>query len=570
MPWRRILLLVLLLLPLRAWAVEDVVNTVHNLSTSGPGAFKSLTIDEVCVFCHTPHNARPSVPLWNHELTGATYIEYRSSTLRASPGQPTGRSRLCLSCHDGTVALGAIGNPPAGRQVDLADVYLTGRANLGTDLSNDHPISFPFDNALRAANPQLALPSQVDLPLERGELQCTSCHDPHEKTIEPFLHKSTLNGELCTTCHSMASATQSWETSSHATSAARTKSTSNPWAERKPQWRGQTVAENACFNCHTPHNAVTPPRLIKGLEEETCFLCHDGGVARTDIRSETLKPYRHPVDLYSSTHDPAEDFSRGRPPDHVECADCHNAHVSDNSRAAAPDLPGSMVGVAGLDSTGALVPEARRAYEVCLKCHGDNSVVTRPLVTRQVFELNTRREFDLASPSFHPVQGIGRNGNVPSLIQPLTESSVISCTDCHASDNSPAAGGSGARGPHGSIYEGLLERNYMTADNTTESIVSYALCYKCHSRNSILADDSFAEHRRHVDDENTPCSACHDPHGISSIEGNPVNNSHLINFDRSIAAPNSTGQGPVFEDLGTFAGQCSLSCHGKDHQALRY
>ena len=83
-------------------------------------------------------------------------------------------------------------------------------------------------------------------------------------------------------------------------------------------------------------------------------------------------------------------------------------------------------------------------------------------------------------------------------------------------------------------------------------------------REEILADESFPEHRRHVVDQNTPCSACHDPHGVSSIRGTPFNNSHLINFDIEIVQPNALGEGPVFEDLGTLTGQCSLSCHGRD------
>ena len=36
------------------------------------------------------------------------YIPYSSSSLQAKPGQPTGTSKLCLSCHDGTIALGSV------------------------------------------------------------------------------------------------------------------------------------------------------------------------------------------------------------------------------------------------------------------------------------------------------------------------------------------------------------------------------------------------------------------------------------------------------------------------------
>ncbi|MDH5570903.1 MAG: hypothetical protein OEY89_03995, partial [Gammaproteobacteria bacterium] len=85
-----------------------IVNTRHNLSTSGIGTIKATDEQEVCVFCHTPHNSDPVAPLWNRNSSGSTYLPYSSSTVVGSPGQPTGASMLCLSCHDGTIALGEI------------------------------------------------------------------------------------------------------------------------------------------------------------------------------------------------------------------------------------------------------------------------------------------------------------------------------------------------------------------------------------------------------------------------------------------------------------------------------
>ncbi len=558
-----------LVLPLRAWGAQDVVNTVHNLSSSGPGTFKSLTIDRVCVFCHTPHQASPNAPLWNHQLSGQTYLRYDSSTLQASPGQPTGSSRLCLACHDGTVALGSLGNPPNGQVNDLTTSFLTGRANLGTDLTDDHPISFTYDGALQSSDPNLVPPVAIDLPLENGELQCTSCHDAHERDIEPFLRKTTQNGDLCVTCHDLSGSSWSWPTSSHATSNAG-PGAADPWGERKPAWRGATVAANACFNCHTPHNAATPQRLIKKVEEATCYLCHDGSVAATDIQAETFKTSRHPVDLFTGIHDPTEDFVGSPPSDHVTCADCHNPHGVAQGTAAPPAVPPANQGVKGITSANVQVDEANDLYEICFKCHADNNVVSSPVVSRVIIQTNTRLEFDVGNPSFHPIEGPGRNANVPSLITPLTSNSVISCTDCHNNDNGPGAGGSGPAGPHGSNFSPLLERNYSTADNASESAFAYALCYKCHSRSSILGNQSFKEHKKHIVGEKAPCAACHDAHGISATQGNSLNNAHLINFDTTIVSPNSQGVGPVFEDLGTFKGQCNLVCHGKDHKNKKY
>ena len=110
-----------LILPLAvAWSAlslnaQSVVNTVHNLSVSGPGSVRAASETEVCIFCHTPHDSRPESPLWNRQDPGVTYVLYNSSTVQAMTGQPDGSSVLCLSCHDGTIALGNV----LSRTVDI-------------------------------------------------------------------------------------------------------------------------------------------------------------------------------------------------------------------------------------------------------------------------------------------------------------------------------------------------------------------------------------------------------------------------------------------------------------------
>ncbi len=106
----------MVLFPLPSPAAVGIKNTKHNLSVSGPGPVLAISEQQVCKFCHTPHNASPSVALWNHVLTEEqNYINYWSPTLKSYPSQEAappvdGFSRLCLSCHDGTVALGSLIN----------------------------------------------------------------------------------------------------------------------------------------------------------------------------------------------------------------------------------------------------------------------------------------------------------------------------------------------------------------------------------------------------------------------------------------------------------------------------
>ena len=156
----------------------QIENTPHDLSAISGG--------NTCSFCHTPHSAVSGTPLWNHKLSDAVYSIYKSSSLEANVGQPTGSSKLCLSCHDGTVALTeTISSGLTG------GAYIEpGAANLGTDLSDDHPISFIYSPALAIEDTQLrsplTLPEQLKLD-KSGELQCTTCHDPHNNQYGKFL-----------------------------------------------------------------------------------------------------------------------------------------------------------------------------------------------------------------------------------------------------------------------------------------------------------------------------------------------------------------------------------------------
>jgi len=542
----------------------SIFNTKHNLSISGPGQLRAASETQVCIFCHTPHKGTRDIPyLWNRQDQTTSYIPYRSSTLFATVGQPTGASKLCLSCHDGTIALGALVSRSEEVPFQGGLRFMpAGRTRLWTDLSDDHPVSFVYDADLVQKKLELTLPSLLPPQIRldgSGQLQCTACHDPHDDTFGKFLVMSNEFSYLCTSCHDL----QGWALSSHAISPAQwSGGGTDPW----PDTDFQTVAENGCENCHRPHTAPRHELLLKHIfEEDNCLVCHNSNVASTDIESELAKPYGHFVQDYTALHDAPEDFTSAGVPKHVECEDCHNPHQVKSDPAMDPrSVAGPNIGVRGLDSGGMQVDRAQYLYEICYKCHADYNMVTTLPVTRQIDQLNTRLEFDLGNPSFHPVEFQGVNPDVPSLLQPYSTTSIISCTDCHNSDDSI-----GPRGPHGSTFEYLLEKNYRTIDFTQENPSSYELCYKCHSRDSILSNQSFSDHSKHIVEKNTPCSACHDPHGISALQGNPINNSHLINFDLTIVLPNSLGR-LEFEDLGRLAGQCFLNCHGKEHNPERY
>ncbi|MFG0286309.1 MAG: cytochrome c3 family protein [Phycisphaerales bacterium JB039] len=509
----------------------SVVDSPHNLSASGPGAIRAPTEEQVCIFCHTPHNARPIRPLWNRYTPIEAYRIYSSQSLDAQPGQPTGASKMCLSCHDGTIALGAVFSrttpiPLAGGTQTLPP----GPSNLGTDLSDDHPISFRYDSALATRDTRLRDPSALPphLPLDHnGELQCTTCHDAHDDSRGNFLNMFNDGSQLCIACHTMGTTT--------------------------------VQHHSNCSDCHQPHSAPSGPYLLRGpTTTDTCLLCHDGShPGAIDIASDLQKVFRHGAGSLVPNTD-------------VDCADCHEPHTMAHGSAPAPQLHPNLGEIDGVSLSGSALARASTEYEVCFKCHADASTA-QPIVSRQIVQNNTRLEFSPTAVSFHPVAAPGRNPDVPSLRPGWSESSYVACTDCHASDTGTRAiGGSGADGPHGSNLEPLLLARYETADFTSESAQAYALCYQCHDRSSILGDESFPEHRLHIVEERTSCATCHDAHGIASVQGSMSANSHLINFDTSVVFRDQATGRLEFRDTGFLSGECFLRCHGENHSPQTY
>ncbi|MBI3606421.1 MAG: cytochrome c3 family protein [Nitrospirae bacterium] len=358
--------------------LEDITNTKHNLSSVDPSRLLSSGTlprsgterdaksvpggtSEICVFCHTPHGASATgtslkAPIWNRNLdyqAGRTYQLYDQvwsfsfeGVLNDAAGQrPTGYSRLCLSCHDGTVALGNLINAPGsggyqgrvpmtgnlgpGGTIPQGSGDLTGDTRrLGLDLRNDHPISFTFDSALALKDTELVDPgAPLQYPANKvsdptplspvrrypgndptvyDSVQCTSCHNPHQVNYPKFLranwfHHETNNPDptknnqnqqiICLFCHDKPR----WIDSTHAIAPViRNK---YPLVNNDPanpnsgyDYDGNhAVSEYACRNCHDPHTIQGAKRLhregvnAQGTDgiESTCFLCHSPNTGPT-------------------------------------------------------------------------------------------------------------------------------------------------------------------------------------------------------------------------------------------------------------------------------------------------
>lgn len=546
-------------------ADDRVVNSKHDLSAAGPGPIRAIDENQVCIFCHVPHNASPAAPLWNRYNPSAYYRIYRSSTLAARVDQPGPASKLCLSCHDGSLALGLTLTRPVTDPILMTYPYLpSGPSNLTSDLSDDHPIGFCYDRALSNRDWQIRPPDLVDHRIklgERGELECLACHDPHNNSLGNFLRLPELQGVLCLTCHDP----DGWRFGAHANSS-RTVPLTATGGQQLPY---RSLADNACRACHVSHSAPHRDRLLYDRPSQLCLNCHDG-VGGPDVLGVMDQRSGHRISRFVEHRRAPED--RLRVARTVECTDCHNPHATAGDllhgplavTKQGPLVPPALQNVPGVSLSGLPVPRAGFYYEVCFRCHADRPVLLTNRILRQQDELgNVRRQFLPTAASAHPVAFAARNtGEVPSLLAEARPRRLISCQDCHNNPDALGAGGMQVNGPHGSRFDYLVVARYDTNDFTLESPQTFALCYQCHDRNSILSDESFPLHRRHVIRGRTPCSACHTAHGVN---GSSAQHGHLINFDLAIV-----GGQRAYVDTGRFRGSCTLTCHGVQHVNFTY
>jgi predicted CXXCH cytochrome family protein len=200
-----------------------IAGSAHDFRDGGgDGSTGWATTDEICVVCHAPHNnsmlGGGSNLLWNRvAATTSNYTPYsNTASMSSAPGQPGGTSKLCLSCHDGTVAVDNFG----GRTTGYRSLSDTDSQYLGSDLSNDHPISFTYPTtnastgdpeikikttAVTSANWGGSADTTIDAGfLSDGKVECQSCHDVHNTNAvasTKLLLVDNNGSKLCLTCH---------------------------------------------------------------------------------------------------------------------------------------------------------------------------------------------------------------------------------------------------------------------------------------------------------------------------------------------------------------------------------
>ncbi len=209
----------------------------------GAGSGNADVQKRICIYCHHPHNSyKPSdininySPLWNREMSETTFKGYtngldntviadsasdkRHNLNAADEGGGTsiaGISLLCMSCHDGVVAMNAYSinsGSNDGQGNDAQGGTLGGRTSgFSGDMSNHHPMGFDYQ-AVQTADAEIAATNTALVPggsvrisdvLSNGKMECVTCHDVHNTANQPgaerFLWRTNDYSNFCLTCH---------------------------------------------------------------------------------------------------------------------------------------------------------------------------------------------------------------------------------------------------------------------------------------------------------------------------------------------------------------------------------
>lgn len=224
-----ICLVALLLFSALAYAAfeSNISVTKHNLSRWGSAGYRSTTVDEICVFCHTPHNAG-SWPLWNRNGSSTVYQVYSTITFNGrilgDPVSLDNASKLCLTCHESLNNVATLGPIRAQYQKARGNSAVKNfstngspeldKSMLGSDLMDDHPVGFNYvkaatiyplydkDTVVNA----LGYNGVASKVFPNDKMSCVSCHDVHGKlengnVIPVLLKRANGSSQLCLSCH---------------------------------------------------------------------------------------------------------------------------------------------------------------------------------------------------------------------------------------------------------------------------------------------------------------------------------------------------------------------------------
>jgi len=438
------------------------------LRVTDPEGNKIYQGNDFCGACHGVSDLGLGYALGGDHITGFSGL---SSHDVKTLDPPSGTLIKCINCHQNHGS----DFPRLNRGLEEELCYSChNSANLPNTLNN-----WDIQN-------QFSLPSHHDITSETGaKVECSSCHGPHvvqaaagAMISDPDNTKNLWTGSMidfCLKCHDGAPPLAVTDSTTVVPYKVSYPAVSLQFSPFFPGWNKSAftsagMATNVaagitCQTCHHPHgsnnarlNAFNYDNSTVYEEEKLCLACHNPTTGPTigapDIDTLLTKAYKHPVTVMGIHQDTENSSNLAYDPvsskRHSECVDCHNPHEATPDGASAPTASGKIKGVGGVDTNGATINPIVNQYELCYKCHSTYTILP-PGQKDKAFE------FDITNPSYHPVEGMGKNTGIDLLafIAPWTDASLVYCTDCHGNDDP-----TGAQCLTGSANEHILRAPY--------------------------------------------------------------------------------------------------------------
>ena len=371
--------------------ISDIRNTKHNFAANDVvqlpnGDTRDVVAtseNQVCIFCHTPHGdpqktAKPF--LWNRaDPTGGLAVKYTSSSLNIAGGSFAlgDKSKMCLSCHDGTVAIGQVDMNGStsdtnvntvtteigmtGANVDGATGKLNaGNALLGSDFSNDHPVGFLYDNALVGLDDELIDPEAVGYIGVRASRKVTNHNqavvvagtDGAAQSDNPVTASTRISVPLEA---SVTAPTNGQTTFASVSTAGQVECTTC----HDPHIRSTNVNENIKFLRLRRFQQTDPDGTNFNLENDiNCLACHKKTGWENSVHgSETDASH-----TFLSAEAAARDISSGKQVWETSCLGCHDTHTVAGAGSLLRQASNGAQELSDIDNS-------------CLTCHSSTGVI---------------------------------------------------------------------------------------------------------------------------------------------------------------------------------------------------
>ncbi|MHB0980362.1 MAG: cytochrome c3 family protein [Thermoleophilia bacterium] len=527
----------------------------------------------VTMLCSNCHNA--------HSMTGTGQrflaVKKLDPGYTGTYGAKTGKD-FCWTCHNTTSGTSA--------------GYVSSAA-WGVGTGFDHKTYYPTgDTSHNKSTGSIVMAANPRVPAKEN-IACKGCHSEHGSTNSKLIAEDVNNGAatfdsttatgynttynpFCGRCHSTSGlggfswpGNAGYDTSGHGSSTSTKDLAYSPPVAAVTQ----TLQTKVCKQCHEPHGTGDANgaflNLNRYFEEGVCYVCHNttgNPTGAKNMATVFTRTYRHDLTLSATgarKHDLNQEYANSLNSNaglsggnrHVECTDCHNTHVSNDTvnsglhtkgSAAVSQVLEGVWGVAPTNgaiwsqpstwswATAKLYPAAFE-YQVCLKCHSAAAYGGTPPSRTQNSTRGTSywpistytdqaKEFNPNNASYHAVWGASKASGSGTYVNGWTSTSRMYCSDCHRSDTAGDPIGS-----HGSGTPFMLGGNttpansrYVTGPNngaryadTAARNADFTLCFNCHDPN--FANTGFSGMSNlHTNRHNrSACTNCHVavPHG---------------------------------------------------------